>query len=218
MDSLRSDGETFWAGDETSARLNALVEQPIGTVVLTIKPPGSSLEIEIKRAGRRAGRPLAIVHDRDGRPVPPSHRLDGGSAADMLQWEAGHAACLAKTYRLVHGTDAPISVVAGLTYANKLPVGDGQSCAPDRLFHRPGPLWRRLPGDAPGTRPGRRVLREGTRRGGAGAQGEWGETLEFLQYAVPAQSILVGSRLVPPRPAGPIPLGRRGAATTSKTA
>src|SRR5262249_20624395 len=50
--------ETYWVAEGTSLRINALVEHPIGTVVLVVKPPGSGLEIEFKRAGRRHELPL----------------------------------------------------------------------------------------------------------------------------------------------------------------
>src|SRR5262249_31799146 len=95
----------LWVGDDTSSRLNSLVESPAGTVVLVVKPPGSSLELEIKRAGRRGSRPLSAVHRRDGYLVSPTHRLDGGSMGGSLRAEAGSAAMLSRLFRLVHGQD-----------------------------------------------------------------------------------------------------------------
>jgi hypothetical protein len=79
MRSIGAKFNTYWMAERTSARINSLVEQPVGTVVLTIKPPGSSLEIEIKRVGRPTPRPVGVVFERGGRPVPPPHRLDGAS-------------------------------------------------------------------------------------------------------------------------------------------
>src|SRR5258708_36382657 len=66
-----------WAAGGTSSEFNSLVEYPLTTVVVVVKPPGSELEFEIKRAGRRRPNPLNIVFARDGYTVPPSHRVDG---------------------------------------------------------------------------------------------------------------------------------------------
>ena len=114
----------FWAAEQTSGRINSLVEQPLGTVVLTIKPPGSSLEIEIKRAGRPTARPVGVVFERRGAPVPPPHRLDGASSIDMLRWEASHGAELASIYRIIHQADAPISLTTSMTYPNTISTDD----------------------------------------------------------------------------------------------
>jgi hypothetical protein len=96
--------EVHWVSERTPAALNALVAQPPGTVVLTIKPPASCVEIEIKRAGRVRARPLAI----NRHPVAPSHRLDGGSMYRHLAFEAKNSAFLARVYREIHGVEAPI--------------------------------------------------------------------------------------------------------------
>jgi hypothetical protein len=96
--------EVHWVSAQTPAAINALVEQPRGTVVLTVKPPGSDCEIEIKRAGRARARPLAI----NRRPIAPSHRLDGGSMYRHLVFEAKNSAYLSKIYREIHGVEAPI--------------------------------------------------------------------------------------------------------------
>ena len=93
-----------WVSERTPAAINSLIEQPRGTIVLTIKPPASDCEIEIKRAGRARRRPLAI----NRRPIAPSHRLDGGSMYRHLVFEAKNSAYLAKVYRAIHGVEAPI--------------------------------------------------------------------------------------------------------------
>ncbi len=190
---LGRESETFWVGNETSSRLNALVEQPRGTVVLTVKPPGSTTEIEIKRAGHRALRPLTIIHDRDGRPVPPSHRLSGGSSAEMLQWEAGSSGCFAKIYWLVHRSAPPIPIITAITHPNALPVGGGRCEHLIDYFSEPRVLGDEFPqmrramsqSIASFARERGRALPE--------LEGQWGDTLRFFEYAAPAQSILVGS-------------------------
>jgi hypothetical protein len=190
---LCRNSETFWVATDTSSRLNALIEQPINTVVLTVKPPGSSLEIEIKRAGHRSDLPLTIIHDRDGRPVPPSHRLNGGSSADMLQWEAGNSACLARIYWLVHRSPPPISITTAIAYPNTLPVGDG-SCqhlidyfSDPNVFGDDFPRMRRAMSQSVASFAKERG------QGLSELQGKWADTLRFFEYAVPAQSMLVGS-------------------------
>jgi hypothetical protein len=193
LNALFGGGETFWVGDETSARLNALVEQPVNTVVLTVKPPGSSLEFEIKRAGRRAKRPLSIVHDRNGKMVPPPHRLDGGSSADMLQWEAGHAACLARIYWLVHTSEPPVSIVTAINYPNTLPVGGGRCEHLIDYFSDPSVFSEDFVELSQACSRATASFARERGKGLTGLQGQWAGTLEFLQYVVPAQAVLVGS-------------------------
>ena len=63
---LTAGAKILWADEATGRRINALVEYPLGTVVLVVKPPGSHREIEFKRAGRPGDRPLSVVFERDG--------------------------------------------------------------------------------------------------------------------------------------------------------
>ncbi len=98
----------YWVSEDTSSAINSLVEYPTTTVVLVIKPPGSDIEFEIKRAGRRGPNSLSVVYERNGYTVAPSHRLDGGSMLWLLRYEAQGASRLGLIHRLVHGTAAPI--------------------------------------------------------------------------------------------------------------
>jgi hypothetical protein len=100
--------DIYWASAATSSEINALVEYPLTTVVLVIKPPGSDVEFEIKRAGRKGANSLNVVYTRNGYTVPPSHRLDGGCMQSLLRFEANAASKFSLIYRLVHGTEAPI--------------------------------------------------------------------------------------------------------------
>lgn len=106
---LRQTSKIYWVSERTNSEINSLVEYPLTTVVLVIKPPGSEIEFEVKRAGRRGDNSLSVVFARDGYTVPPSHRLDGGSMQWLLRYEAHAATKLGLIYRLVHGTEAPIS-------------------------------------------------------------------------------------------------------------
>ena len=98
----------YWVSDATSSRINSLVEYPLTTVVLVIKPPGSELEFELKRAGRKGDNPLSVVFRRPGFRVAPSHRLDGGSMQWLLRYEARSASKLKSIFRLVHGREASV--------------------------------------------------------------------------------------------------------------
>ena len=104
---LCESAKIYWVDNATSSAINSLVEYPLTTVVLVIKPPGSHYEFEIKRAGRR-GNPLSVVFTRNGNRVPASHRLDGGSMQWLLRYEANNGARLSLIYRLVHGVEAPL--------------------------------------------------------------------------------------------------------------
>jgi hypothetical protein len=116
----------YWVAETTSAELNSLVEYPLTTVVLVIKPPGSELEFEIKRAGRRGRNSLNVVYARDGYTVPPSHRLDGGSMQWLLRYEAQSASRFGLIYRLVHENEAPISNYISRSNIYGVPVRDDE--------------------------------------------------------------------------------------------
>lgn len=125
VESLAKDGLIRWASPRTPQTINSLIEQPRGTVVVTIKPPGSDHEIEIKRAGRPRPRPLDVVWRRDGCVLPSSHHLDGGSMSKTLRDEAENAAFLSRIFRRVHGDDAPISRTLSLSRVVEVPSPDG---------------------------------------------------------------------------------------------
>src|SRR5262249_40614617 len=91
LKSLCESSDVYWVSDATSSEINSLVEYPLTTVVVVVKPPGSEVEFEIKRAGRRGPQPLSVVYERGGYTVPPSHRLDGGSMQGLLRYEASAA-------------------------------------------------------------------------------------------------------------------------------
>ena len=118
----------LWVAEATSARVNSLVEYPLRTVVLVVKPPGSELEIEIKRVGRPHPRPLGVVFRRDGELVANMHRLDGGSSLHFLKDDAAAASRLAQIYRPVHGREAPVSRTLAIKGIAKVPVPGGEAC------------------------------------------------------------------------------------------
>jgi hypothetical protein len=112
----------YWVDESTPSSLNALVEYPAGTVVLVVKPPGSDLEIEIKRAGVRGPHALDVrYHGESGALVPRHHHLWGASRGDYLRFEAANSALLARVHRLALGTEAPIPRVVTMSRIESLP-------------------------------------------------------------------------------------------------
>ena len=118
----------YWVGDATPSSLNALVEYPDGTVVLVIKPPGSDVEIEIKRAGLRGPRALDVRYrDANGEIVPLHHHLWGGSRGDYLRFETANSALLARIHRLALGDEAPIPRIITLARIDSIPDAEGNA-------------------------------------------------------------------------------------------
>ncbi|HEX6283791.1 MAG TPA: hypothetical protein VFZ71_02910, partial [Pyrinomonadaceae bacterium] len=182
----------YWVDDETSSAINSLVEYPLTTVVLVIKPPGSHFEFELKRAGRR-GNPLSVVFGRNGNRVPASHRLDGGSMQWLLRYEASNAAKFSSIYRLVHGTEAPLPGYVSRSTVFAVPARGGQAPAfryftDARAFGEPG--FREMRGamqqavDVLTTEEGENLPK---------LPGDLALTAEFLSHVAPAQAILCGT-------------------------
>lgn len=182
-----------WVADDTPAELGALVEAPLGTVVAVARPPGSDLEIEWKRVGRRGSRPLGVVFRRRGREVPPSHRLDAGSMLQSLQWEAVSAAVLSRVFRAVHGTEAPVSRTVSVMSVHGVPAARGEVTALDYLtdplcFGRAG--FRRMRGAL------HEVTEAFERERDSALEdlpGELGLTVRSLNKLAPAQAVLCGT-------------------------
>lgn len=182
----------YWVSDETSSEINSLVEYPLTTVVITIKPPGSDFEFEIKRAGRRGQLGLNVIYARDGYEVSPSHRLDGGSMQWLLRHETRSAAKLGLIYRAVHDRAAPIADYVARSNIYAIPA-DGTQCQTLTYFTDP------------------RVFAEGfleMRQAMAGCvaafktegynilpdlPGDLGLTAQFIGLVTPAQAILSGT-------------------------
>jgi hypothetical protein len=180
----------YWVSDATSSRINSLVEYPLTTVVLVVKPPGSDLEFELKRVGRRGSNPLTVFFRRNGNRVAPSHRLDAGSMQWLLRYEMRSAAKLSVVYRLVHDMEAPLPVYVARTTIFSIPSRNG-----------PAPIFRYFTDPQIFGEDGFRHLRgamkdvvailkkeEGANLPVVG--GDIGLTAEFLSHMAPAQAIL----------------------------
>jgi hypothetical protein len=189
---LREAHHVYWVSDRTGSELNSLVEYPLTTVVLVVKPPGSHLEFEIKRAGRRGRCPLGIVHKRDGRMVPPSHRLDGGSTQWLLRYESRSVSRLSGIYRLIHGEEAPFSTFHSRTSIYNIPVNEREENVLN-YFSEPGIFGQRF-------REMRAAMCESVDSFNAEYQlppldipGDLGLTMQFLGHASPTQAVISGT-------------------------
>jgi len=133
---LSETARIYWVSERTSSRLNSLVEYPLTTVVLVIKPPGSDIEFEIKRAGLRGENSLSVIYARNRYTVPPSHRLNGGSMQWLLRYEADAAIRLNRGYRQVHSVDAPIPAYIARSFVYTIPTRNGAARTMDYFTQR----------------------------------------------------------------------------------
>jgi len=183
----------YWVSDATSSRINSLVEYPLTTVVLVIKPPGSELEFELKRAGRKGDNPFTVVFRRPGFRVAPSHRLDGGSMQWLLRYEARSAAKLRSIYRLVHGREASVPGYVARTTIFSIPsrvgpvagfryLSDSQVFGDQNFAQMRGALKDVVA-----------ALIKEEDRNLPPVPGDLGLANEFLSHVQPAQAILSGT-------------------------
>ena len=184
--------DIYLVTDRTSSEINSQVEYPATTVVVVIKPPGSDIEFELKRAGRRGLNSLRVVYARNGYTVPPSHRLDGGSMQWLLRYETRNASKLAAIYRVAHQTAAPMSNYISRATVYSIPVGREKARTLTYFTHPHifGRDYRRM----------RVALKESvaafTSEGQANLPnlpGELGLTAQFIGHCAPAQAILSGT-------------------------
>lgn len=182
----------YWVSNTTSSEINSLVEYPLTTVVLVIKPPGSDVEFEIKRAGRKGHNSLNVVYARDGHTVPPSHRLDGGDMQWLLRYEAETASKLGVIYRLVHGVEPSIAYYVARTTIYSVP---GRQAAVQTLPYFTEPQFF-----GTGFREMRAAMQEAVNAFRAEGHellprlpGDLGLTAQFIGHVAPAQAILCGT-------------------------
>jgi hypothetical protein len=128
---------SWWFSAATPMTHNALIAWPVGTSALVIRPPGSSVEFEIKRVGMRGRHALTILYERGGKPLPPSHRLQGAATLSVLQWEAKNCALLSTLYRMIHREAPPLSAVVQLRKVTGVPRTDGTEVPLLDWFDRP---------------------------------------------------------------------------------
>ena len=184
---------SWWVGSNTGSAFNALVSCPIGTLALVIRPPGSTVEFEIKRVGLRGSHPLTVVFEKRRAPVPPAHRLHGGSASAMMQWEAENSARLSHLYRALYDRPAPIGRVVQLRSIKSVPRVDGSEAPLPAWFEHPAVF-----GD--GFEAMRRAMArsltafvEETTEVKSVPRSPEARTRAFLRHMTPAQCTLIGT-------------------------
>lgn len=183
---------TRWVAPQTSSEINSLIEYPLGTVVLTVKPPGSDEEIEIKRAGIRGPFPLDVIYERDGNVIPPSHHLQGGSMQPHLSVEASNSSVMSRLYRLVHGHTAPMSRTIHIANVFAMPTPRGEVDVLD-YFTDPeifGEHYRRMRAHMARATSD---IAQTAKRPRTAKPNELALTIEFLGLVQPAQAVQVGT-------------------------
>jgi hypothetical protein len=186
------DRRIYWVSERSSAELNALVEYPLTSAVIVIKPPGSDLEIEIKRAGTRGERLLNVIATRNGREAPVSHRLFGGSLGWLAERECRISRIFSQIYRLVHGVECPSSIGVMNSSVVTIPSAAGEAHVLDYLSDA-----QQFGAGFDDTREAMRACVKSfpwdTAVPPASYTGDAGETLQFIGQALPQQAILCGS-------------------------
>jgi hypothetical protein len=192
LDRLCMDHKIYWVSEQTDSELNSLVEYPLTSAVLVVKPPGSDREFEFKRAGTRGPRKLNIIYERDGKHAPVSHRLHGGSLGWLGRRESGGSALFSKIYRLVHGKECPCSRTVAVSSIVGVPTNQGEQHILDYFTDREA--------FGSGFDEMRHALQEcvkafpaDTAVSPASFADEKGHTLQFIGQAQPQQAIIFDS-------------------------
>jgi hypothetical protein len=187
---LRRDRQILWVSPEIPSELNSLIEYPLGTVVMVIKPPGSDQEFEVKRTGLRGASAVDVLFERSGIPVPIPHRMQGTATGAMLAFEDSAQRRFASIYRGVHGVEPPSSRMLGYAAITHVPNGQGNAHILDYLsypgaysgdFAKMRDQLKRCVLDYEGGRP-RQDL-----------PGEFGWTMRFFNRVTPNQAWLEGT-------------------------
>jgi hypothetical protein len=192
LDELCKTGAIYWVSDSTSSEINSMVEYPLTTVVLVVKPPGSDIEFEFKRAGRRGNNPLNVVFYRDGWEVPPAHRLDGGAMQWLLRHEAAASARMAMIYRTVHDAPAPVSTFVSRSAVYGVPVPQGVAQVAEYFTH-PRYFGGRFTAMREAMGQSVNSLRPKNATNALDAAGDLGLTVQYMAYVTPAQGVLSGT-------------------------
>jgi len=184
--------DVYWVAPSVPSALNSLAEYPLGSAALVVKPPGSDIEFEIKRAGIRGRLPLTIIAEENGEPAPLSHRFHGGALGWLIRREADAAVRFSAIYRMIHGAEAPISTPLTLTSVRTISV-DGQEIPLLNYLTNPRVF-------GPGFPQMRAAMRKAIDafRAHSGAQmlrlpGDHGLTLQFIAQVSPLQIALANT-------------------------
>ncbi len=189
---LCAERRIYWVSDNCTAELNSLVEYPLTSAVVVIKPPGSDIELEIKRAGTRGPRLLNVIKERNGGEAPTSHRLLGGSLGWLALRETASAGIFSRIFELVHTQPGPCSRTVSNSSIVTVPTVEGTVHILDYLTDqdRFGPGFNEMR-DAMKACVEKFPSDTGVAR--ASFQGEPGQTLRFIGQALPQQALIFGS-------------------------
>jgi hypothetical protein len=192
LNRLTADHNVYWVTEATSSELNSPIEYPLTSAVLVVKPPGSDLEFEIKRAGVRGPRKLDVVYQSNGKPVPVSHSLHGGSLGWLGRRESRGSAIFAEVYGLVHGKECPCSRTVSIASIVGVPTSRGERHILDYLTDRDAfgagfEETRLAMADCVKAQP------SDTGISPASYGGEMGLTLQYIGQAQPQQATIFNS-------------------------
>lgn len=181
-----------WVARSTSSEINSLLEYPLGTVVMVVKPPGSDHEIEIKRTGLRGPFPLDALYERGDWILPSSHFLQGGSMESHLGLEMSQSSVMSRLYRTVHGTIAPMCRTVYLATVFTIPSPAGEVDLFDyftdpRVFGERYPAMRRHMGWATS------AMARASNQARAQQHNNLSLTVEFLGLTKPSQAVQIGT-------------------------
>ena len=189
---LYSSGRVYWVTDAIGSEINSLVEYPLTTVVVTIKPPGSDIEFEIKRAGLKGDKALGVIFERNGYAVSPSHRLDGGDMQWLLRHESRAAAKFRAIYRLVHAADPSLPNYIARSTIYSIPVDDHE--VQTLMYFTDANVFQ---GEFGRMRKAMAESVKAFKEDGYGhlpdVPGELGLTAQFISIVSPAQAIISGT-------------------------
>jgi hypothetical protein len=186
LEQLCGNRDIYWVAAACESELNALVEFPLTSAVVVVKPPGSDYEIEFKRAGTRGPQLLDVITQRNGRAAPVSHQLFGGSLGWLGEREAAATDLFSRIYRLVHGRDCPCSRTVMNSSIVTAPTADGEAHILDYLGAASGETRQAM-------RACVRTFPSDTGIRAASYEGENGLTLQFIGQALPQQAVIFGS-------------------------
>lgn len=189
---LYSSGRVYWVTDAIGSEINSLVEYPLTTVVITIKPPGSDIEFEIKRAGLKGDKALGVIFERNGYAVSPSHRLDGGDMQWLLRHESRAAAKFSAVYRLVHDTEPPLPKYIARSSIYSIPV-DGHEVQTLMYFTDPNVFQGQFGRMRKAMAESVKAFKDDGYGHLPDVPGELGLTAQFISIVSPAQAIISGT-------------------------
>ena len=189
---LYSSGRVYWVTEAVGSEINSLVEYPLTTVVVTIKPPGSDIEFEIKRAGLKGGKALGVIFERNGYAVSPSHRLDGGDMQWLLRHESRAAAKFSAVYRQVHDTEPPLPKYIARSTIYSIPI-DEHEVQTLMYFTDPNVFQGQFGRMRKAMAESVKAFKDDGYGHLPDVPGELGLTAQFISIVSPAQAIISGT-------------------------